>query len=196
MRQILLAIVLISTVYACSPVRNAPFVTKKKDQFNAPESVKTDSIQKKKAGKFEDTTVVDLPAVRTELKEAAISMDSLFNMAASQFNNMKYKQACPKFKALGETLDAGDSLYFETKYYECECNLLDNNFAPAKNILLKILANPDAPRDAVEKSMVRLGQIYCVINKKDSAGIYFDRFKQEFPHSEYLPLADCSAVTK
>jgi TolA-binding protein len=95
---------------------------------------------------------------------------------------------------LSQTLDKGDSLYYETLFFVCECNIINENFDEAEMKLIKMYNDKITPKAVYEKVLVRLGQIYCYKNDIKTAKKYFQKVKKEFPNSIYLPFANCDFV--
>jgi lipopolysaccharide biosynthesis regulator YciM len=79
-------------------------------------------------------------------------------------------------------------------FYKSECNILNNEFDSALSILSNLLEDKNLPSQIYEKTLVRLGQVYCVTDSKAKAEEMFAKLKKEFPNSIYLKLADCSVV--
>ncbi len=142
--------------------------------------------------RFADTAVVIMPIAQNGTTNRALG--DIFSEAVRDFDGENYKSACSKFEAFSGTLRKNDSLYFETMFYKSECNILNNEFDSALSILSTLLEDKNLPSQIYEKTLVRLGQVYCVTDSKAKAEEMFGRLKKEFPNSIYLKLADCSVV--
>ena len=111
--------------------------------------------------------------------------------ALSQFDLGNYSTAERKLRALSETLKEDDTLTYETKFYIAECHIAKNEFSQALDILKKLEKTTDTNSEITQKTLVRLGQIYCVLNMKDEAKKYFEKLKFKFPDSIYNKLGKC-----
>lgn len=111
--------------------------------------------------------------------------------ALSQFDLGNYSAAERKLRALSETLKEDDTLTYETKFYIAECYIAKNEFSQALDILKKLEQTTDTNSEITQKTLVRLGQIYCVLNMKDEAKKYFEKLKFKYPDSIYNKLGKC-----
>ncbi len=143
--------------------------------------------------KFYDTTVIKLPTAYAQTGE---SIAGQFDRAYREYENENYQSSCDKFRTFAETFAKGDSLQFEALFLHSECLLLENKLSQAENVLLSLLPDAKLPKSILQKVLVRLGQVYCVMDKEKSAEMYFSRLRKEFPQSPYIKIADCSAVKK
>lgn len=147
--------------------------------------------QSENTGRFSDTTIVYLPPVNLGVEG---SIGSELETTIEDFNSENYDSACEKFKNLANTLIKGDSLHYECMFYEGECEIMKENYSSAINLLKQLLGASNLPNSVLERTLVRLGQLYCVGNKPKEAKKLFDRLRAEFPTSIYIPLANCDAV--
>ena len=143
--------------------------------------------------KFYDTTVIKLPTAYAQTGE---SIGGQFDRAYREYENENYQSSCEKFRTFAETFAKGDSLQFEALFLHSECLLLENKLPQAENVLLSLLPDAKLPKSILQKVLVRLGQVYCVMDKEQTAEMYFARLRKEFPQSPYIRIADCSAVKK
>jgi TolA-binding protein len=111
--------------------------------------------------------------------------------ALTQFDMGNYSAAERKLQALSETLKEDDTLTFETKFYIAECHIAKNEFSQALELLKKLNKSADKNGDLKQKTLVRLGQIYCVLNMKKDAENYFNELKKKYPNSIYNQLGQC-----
>jgi tetratricopeptide (TPR) repeat protein len=177
----------------CTSVRKNYFSGSKKFQ-----SVKISDIESSKKNindnRFKDTTyilVADNPKVSNYINNTLIER---FEKASKEFDAENYESACKTFEQLIEIFPENDSLYFESFFYSAECNMLSDNLNTAEKLLIILLQNQNTPPIVIQKSLVRLGQLYCVTDRKNEAKNIFDKLKIQYPDSIYLIIANCSAV--
>ncbi|MDQ1266939.1 MAG: hypothetical protein QG635_2092 [Bacteroidota bacterium] len=164
--------------------------TASKDIKSKVKSPQTNSKTQKKS-RFSDTTVIELAPVEPPSK---IGIDDEFMLAVDKFDAEDYDFACKKFRELIETMPPDDSLTFEAKFFLCECSIYNKDLNTAEKMLKKLLTIKDMPGAVVEKALVRLGQIYCVLGKKKEAQFMFAKLKLDYPDSPLIKLANCDAV--
>lgn len=164
------------------------------------EGVKTAGLQR------QDTVVIDytLPlrqqsGEKNELRESlaisnALSIEAAFDAALEDFDQGDYDNACIQFRSIIETLPTGDSLGYEARFMEAECAIVNNRLVPALSALLALSLDPGTPVPVVEKVLVRKGQVQCLLKEFESAEETFRLFRNRFPESVYLPLANCEAA--
>lgn len=139
----------------------------------------------------------------TEIYSENISVDSnssnskddivySYENALNLFNSGNYTTSLEKFKALSETLKENDTLIYETQYYIAECHISRNEFSQAMDILKKLEITADNNSEIMQKTLVRLGQMYCILNMKKDANGYFKKLKSRFPNSNYNKVANCN----
>lgn len=114
-----------------------------------------------------------------------------YDKALKFFDNGNYSAAEKKLKALSETLKENDTLVYETKFYIAECHVAKNEFTEALEILKKLDKNVEKNSEITQKTLVRLGQIYCVLGMNKEAETYFKKLKSKYPNSVYNKLAKC-----
>lgn len=114
-----------------------------------------------------------------------------YESALGLFDEGNYTAASEKLKALSETLKENDTLTHETKFYIAECHIAKNEFSQAMEILKKLEKNETKSSEITQKTLVRLGQIYCVLDMKKESKQYFEKLKKSFPNSIYLKLSQC-----
>lgn len=187
-----IAIVILTGLLACSPVRTDYFdknkagAEKQEQQADQPETFAQGQNQR-----FGDTTVIELKPNPIDRK---LSLEDNFSEAMKLFDKEKFDEACPKFEQLAGIFPPDDSLYFESKFYNAECEIMHDDLVAAKIILEMLLEKEGMPGSVMQKVLVRLGQVYCVIGNKEKANTLFDRLKTEFPESIYNKIANCEAV--
>ncbi len=188
-------IIIVSSILisACTPVRPNYFSGKKEQPPQiADEAVELEPLPaEEKPGRFSDTTIIELPTVYPRERQ---SLADLFNTAVTDFDNEVYDEVCGKFDQFAGTISEGDSLYFESLFYKSECEIVNNNLTAAEGILYYLQSKPDIPPAVLEKTSIRLGQVYCVMKLSEKANKQFSRFKKLFPNSIYSSLANCAAV--
>jgi hypothetical protein len=153
--------------------------------------------------RFSDTTTIVLPVINTKEKEQ--------NHQKAQYTNSKNKtyeylqraiinfdegkeqdKSCELFKSIVETYMQNDSIYYEAKYYTAECCITRNEVREAKRILEVLYPDNNVPNDIKERVIVRLGQIYCLLNNPSLSQKFFNELKKLNPKSIYLKVANCN----
>ena len=162
----------------------------------------------KTTSRFQDTSVIELPTLiasrdtnSIEVKEVQVANShqtaiALFESALQEFDNQQFTECCSKFNTIAETFLPTDSLFFEAKFYECECKIVDNKVVDAKLLLEALYGDPDIPKNVLERVIVRLGQIQCLLKNPADAKHYFDELKNKYPNSIYLKVANCDAISQ
>lgn len=201
MKQLTILIILIIAT-ACSPVRNA---SNKKSASN--QTAKNEKAQKFEAEikaksesgvykRFEDTTHIylyeneNIPS-KTKTKNKYSELSKAF----IDFDNGKMS-ACDVIEDFAEDLPDNDSLRCETLYYLSECSISKKEFGKSISVLTDLIKKSDMPKSIHERALLRLGQVQCISGNSSNAAKTFDKFKKEFPKSEYLKLADCETIKK
>lgn len=210
--------VLLVTLIACSPVRTkkGTNLNKKSGKENtavvdSTKSKQSSSLSKKgskkgkettekqaeQKGRFNDTTIVDIsseePVVSNE-SDTQISLDKELDLAFADAENNNTDKALEKALFLSQTFDKSDSLYFESMFLLGECYTINNELNDAESTFLKIINKKDIPKTVLEKSLIRIGQVYCLKKNEDEAENFFTRLKTEFPKSLYKHLANCESI--
>lgn len=123
-----------------------------------------------------------------------VSLTADFENSLNTFDQGKYTQACEEFENYTMLLPQGDSLWFEALLMQAECRILKSRFWEAARILETASLSADIPLTVYEKTLLRLGQTYCLLDDPAKAIEVFDVFSAMFPESPYKHLADCSVV--
>ncbi len=197
--RIIILSLIVGLIFSCTSVRDSYFnnrekVTKKlaaADTASDQDSLYADySTRQKDFNRFEDTTVIEL---QTPGKAPSKSFEEQFETAVKQFDNEMYEQSCSKFRQFSNTLNKDDSLYFESKFYMSECLIMNNEIKAAEALLSNLINEQQTPGEVLQKSIVRLGQVYCVTDRKPEAEKLFNRLAREYPNSIYLRVANCNS---
>ena len=175
------------------------------DNLQSPQSHRQ---QSKLKYRFQDTNLIELPALiavqdtsNMEINQVQIANShqtaiDMFDNALQEFDNQNFTQCCSKFNAIAETFLATDSLYFEAKFYECECKIVENKVIDAKLLLEALYSDPHIPARVMERVIVRLGQIHCLLKNPQEANKYFIELKTNYPNSIYQKVANCEAIAQ
>lgn len=162
----------------------------------------------KLVSRFQDTNKIDLPTLvasrdtnSTEINEVQVANTqetaiAMFESALQEFDNQQFTECCTKFNSIAGTFLPTDSLYFEAKFYESECKIVDNKVVDAKLLLEALYGDPDIPKSVLERVIVRLGQIQCLLKNPGEAKRYFEELKVKYPNSIYLKVANCDAISQ
>ncbi|MCX7737203.1 MAG: hypothetical protein N2319_10880 [Candidatus Kapabacteria bacterium] len=198
--KIFFTIFFLVVIYACSPVRTRyPVVTNKTDTTNEVIDDKSKKIideepipQQKKDILLNQDKEIKLDNTDSNTKNEYYDyLSEIFDNALEKFDRKDFKNACNDFKLLMNTLEKGDSLQLEASFFYAECLIEYNDYSVAE-ILLNDLRNiENKPESISEKVLVRLGQLYCILNARERAYKIFDEFNQKYPNSIYKPLAKC-----
>lgn len=216
----ILFIVLVSEgLTSCSPVRSN--VLNKKDRgTTSNKGRKTSAIQEER-GVAQDS--MPSPQVKTTSKnnfvrftgdtvvvkhEPVTNVNPIFESAGEfdftpefqkavlEFDVNFIEKACNKFDFFVSTLNPEDTLYFEAMFYKSECLITNTDYKEAEKILTRVINSKKVPEAVLQKSVVRLGHLYCAMGKTSLAEKTFTTFKEKFPKSKLVRLANCSVVQK
>ena len=215
LNRLIILLLIISAFAACTPVRSTSSSTKKSkttktatktekigDDKKSKSTAKADekSLEKIKVKKtpkprFSDTTYIELatgkPTVSAEEIDDEPSYQELLNSAIEYYDAGKIDEAMPIIESVLSSEDADAPILDEAFYYKAECYISKSEFEPAIKILSEINKRDDVEPTVKERSLVRLGQVYCTNGKTKQAKQLFDTFKKEYPKSQYLKLANC-----
>ncbi|OGU18160.1 MAG: hypothetical protein A2475_08775 [Ignavibacteria bacterium RIFOXYC2_FULL_35_21] len=157
----------------------------------------TKPITKPKS-RFTDTTKV---VIKTNIRTTHVSINSQLDTAIVNFENAseeqdleKLDQTCLEIKSFAETFAEGDSLKFEAMFYKSECLIIKQDFEDAEKVLSGIAKDKLIPNSVLERTLVRLGQVYCALDRKKDAQAMFSKFRKQFPNSIYEEIANCEAI--
>lgn len=189
---------------SCSSVRTN--TSARKPQQTKTEKIKKSDTKTKEQSKpviqsksrFTDTTkVVIKPNIRTTHITINSQLDTAivnFEKASEEQDAEKLDEVCLEIKSFAETFAEGDSLKFEAMFYKSECLILKQEFEGARMVLSDIVKDNLVPNSVLEKSFVRLGQVYCALDRKKDAQAIFSKFNKQFPNSIYKEIANCEAI--
>lgn len=137
---------------------------------------------------------VEQPRESLPVTGGGMSLEDSFEAALLQFDNSDYDNACSQFRSIAETLPPGDSLAYEARFMEAECSVVNNKLLIALSTLISLSLDVKTPTPVLEKTLIRKGQVQCLLKEFDSAAETFRQFQTRFPDSPYLPLANCEAA--
>lgn len=204
-------------VSACSPVRSResmkskPLTNKESIEEKNETKANTSKLgkpEKKDIGKkhieekkpilkrFSDTTFLYVGEYRpvVDNKPTQIQKSAQLELAIKKFDDGDISSACEDISNLLQSVSKESGEYPEVLFYTAECYIAKNAFDPARKILVDLLSLDRLTVEIKEKSLVRLGQIYCVEGNKIEAERLFKQLRREFPSSLYLPIATCEAI--
>ncbi len=148
--------------------------------------------------RFSDTTYIYLSdeveptnEVDSKNSERETPNADIYTKALEKYNRSEYNSACNDFKSFLEKYNDKDEVYYDAKYHLAECLVLNKSFDEAIDLFSIILSSQNVPNEIIQQTLVRMGQVYCMQNKMSLAQRNFERLKNEFPDSKYLPLATC-----
>lgn len=190
--------VLFVLFYSCSPVRTRYPVVPKPPESN---------IEEKEITRIKDIEEEPIPSQKKDilLNEGNNQSDNksstenpyydylseIFESAIEKFDRKDFKNACNDFKLLMNTLEKDDSLQIEASFFYAECLIEFNDFYVAEILLNDLKQTRNKPESIDQKVLVRLGQLYCILNAIDRAYMIFEEFNTKYPDSIYKPLAKC-----
>lgn len=182
-----------SNVLAQHPVRSSVFPQKQTTDVPADNTPSKSNPSRR----FGDTIAVGnmiakLPPGQTDVQPPTTS-DEL-EKATALFNNQKYVEASEKFNQLAATLKNDDPLLYEVQFMQGECASVLGQLDRAEKILTMLSSKPNVPPGVLERTLVRLGHVFCGLGKTEQAAKAFGKFKQEFPASQYTSVANCESV--
>jgi len=94
-----------------------------------------------------------------------------------------------------ESAQQDDSLRWEALYQLGDCWAIAGELEQALRILGEVAyRSSGVPADIHARSIVRLGQILCVLGRRTQADEQFARLRQYYPTSPYRAVADCSVI--
>ena len=189
---VLLGLLLFSatTVLSQHPIRSSVFPEKQKT--DTPAEVNNSKVASRR---FEDTISVGNSVVKLPPQQSvATNTTDEFEKATALFNNQKYVDASEKFNQLAATLKTDDPLNYEVQFMQGECASVLGQLDKAEKILTMLSAKKNIPPGVMERTLVRLGHVFCGLGKLDQATKAFARFRQEFPASQYNAVANCDSV--
>ncbi|MBI5326023.1 MAG: hypothetical protein HZB41_12255 [Ignavibacteriae bacterium] len=201
---IILLLPLLIIVISCSSVRTNTTTKKippskslwaKKTELKLPGKSKQEIKPK---SRFTDTAKVFVkPNIRTSHTSINSQLDTaIYNYEkASEVNDVKNMDAsCLEIKSFAETFAEGDSLKFEALFYKCECLIYKQKFHEAEKELNDLIKEKQIPNSVLERSLIRLGQVYCALERRKEAQAMFAKFNKQFPNSIYKEIANCEAI--
>lgn len=137
---------------------------------------------------FPDTSFV------TVAGDNALSLVALLASARKNLDEQQFTLAEEQIRMVLETGDDRDSLTDESRFLLGELFVVQNKFVEAQRQFATILKMPSLTTSVRERSMIRLGHVFCAIGKTEDARKVFKQFVREFPESSYTSLANCAAV--
>lgn len=153
--------------------------------------------------RFKDTTVIEMEPIYAIKKQPNNEKNERTNpiiIEIENANNLLEKgdvqKAKEKFAIIYSTLPYGDSLYYEARFGEIECIIALKDIMMAKKLLEELLEDKYLNSETEEKTLVRLGQIECVLSNPNTAENYFNKLKSKYPRSIYIKVANCNFLKK
>lgn len=145
-------------------------------------------LSKSSSNRFTDTSVINL----SEAKPS--SLVQILRQAQAHVDEQRYDAALEQIRIVLETVDQRDSLAQEAQVMLGELYVQQNQFDDAFKAFSASVQSPLTVPGVREKSLLRLGHVYCAKGKNEEAAKVFKRFVEEFPGSSYVQLANCSSV--
>lgn len=133
-----------------------------------------------------DTTIIYLNTIQKP------TLKNKFDEALQNVEKGNYQKAHNELKVIYESIEPDNDLYNIVIYYLAECELYLNKIDDAEKKFIMIIENNDNHEAIIERSLIRLGQIYCLRKQNEKAQQYFNKLKEHYPESLYLKFANCS----
>ena len=202
--HILFSVFVLVLVFGCTSVktRNAKKVSEPLFRQQISENIISDENKKANSDladskriyrdRLKDTTIIYNRAPGTPSDK----FDTQFKNAMIEFDSSKFDLAYKLFRDIAINNIAGNDLTIFSKFYMAECRMSDNSFAEPEKIYYELINSTNVLPDIRQRALVRLGQLFCVTDRKDEAQKCFSRLKNEYSDSKYLKVSDCNAVTK
>ena len=153
--------------------------------------------------RFKDTTVIEMEPIYAIKKQPNNEKNERTNPIIKEIENANnllekgdVQKAKEKFAIIYSTLPYGDSLYYEARFGEIECIIALKDIMMAKKLLEELLEDKYLNSETEEKTLVRLGQIECVLSNPNTAENYFNKLKSKYPRSIYIKVANCNFLKK
>ncbi len=173
------------------PVRGSVFPQKKATDTPA------DDVSSKNTAsrRFGDTIAVgNAPVFTPPTTAVTANIAEEVERATALFNNQKYVEASDRFTQLAGTIKNDDPLLYEVQFMQGECASVLGQLERAEKILTMLSSKPNIPPGVMERTLVRLGHVFCGLGKTDQATKAFSKFKKDFPASQYNSVANCESV--
>ena len=194
-KNILILVLTVFIINSCTSVKTRTVkLSKTLDQQSKSEETELQIEEKKSKSlyknRFEDTTIVKIEGEPLESNETS----DKFNKALQLFDDGNFKESYSILNEMAKSIETPNQKYYEIQFYISECKIQFSENNDAEEILKKLTENSSVNQNILEKAIVRLGQLYCIMDKKEQANSYFQRLKREFPKSQYLHFADCNII--
>lgn len=139
-----------------------------------------------------DTLIIRLDPIVYKYADTnqSTAIDQQITDISEMLDNGMTEQACSLSEALWDSLEEGEQKW-HARFFMGECLIAKNDLEGAKDIFASLLEGP-ARKDAREKSLIRMGQIYCLEGDTIKANEYFIQLRTDYPKSIYIPLAVCN----
>lgn len=199
-RIIIAVLIVVSLIAGCSSVRKGyvkrngkpagEAISSPSDMKNNENGENISQEMEKPKHRFADTTYIYI----SKLDKISPKKDSKFEKAVMIYESGDYDRSCEMFEQMKDTYPENDTAYYSVMFYRSECLIIEEDLYGAESILKELLYHANTPDPIMQKVLVRLGQVYCVLGNKDMANTLFKRLRQEYPNSVYIPLANCESV--
>ena len=143
--------------------------------------------------RFKDTvTISDKERERHSPSTVQKDVFAEFDAAMALFDKGQIQQSFSIFQKLEQSDNA--SIAQESAFMMAECFSVQGKFPEAERLLVTLSVKPEVNALTLEKTLVRLGHVFCAANKRQEAANAFKRLITEFPGSRYQKIATCDAV--
>ncbi len=178
-----------TNLYAQKPVRTSVFP--QKQTTDTPAEVSSKSMPRR----FSDTIAVGNTAPKsTQHSAAPANIVEEVEKANALYAKERYVDAYEKFTQIATTIKSDDPLLYEVQFMQGECASVLGQLDKAEKILTMLSAKPNIPTGVRERTLIRLGHVFCGLGKAEQAAKAFAKFRQEFPASQYNAVANCDSV--
>ena len=174
---------LVALSLGCSTLRLAPV---RPSLFSAPPPALQEEVRPSE--RFRDTLVLPTP------EQPSQAAANVYADALRLFESGDYRRAAALFSQLARSAETPDSLAAEALFYAGECIAAVGQLHDAQTYYERLLRRLAVAPSLRERTLLRLGHVLCAQGQSSQAEELFAQLRHEFPHSRYLPLANCAAV--
>ncbi|MCX7908319.1 MAG: tetratricopeptide repeat protein [Ignavibacteria bacterium] len=103
-----------------------------------------------------------------------------------------YKSALQIFLAFINRANIRDFYFWYARFRAAECLYEMKQISASIQDLTELYHNENVDKEIKEKTLLKLGKIYCEQKEVEKANFYFELLRKEFPSSTVLPIPNCN----
>lgn len=159
-------------------------------------SAKTDKnavkgADQKNKKRFSDTVVTRVVIdMQKNINPKEKELLNLFQILEKPENQEAYDKACATLIKYDNFSDVSDSIKSNALFHKGEC-LLNKVEIDGSLKCFEAVLSENTDETIIEKTLVRLGHLFCYKKDFEKAEMYFTELKNKFPESIYLQIANC-----